>query len=99
MGALNRDESTGVVVVDDSACTGCGDCITACPLHALALDEEKAIIFKCDLCGGDPECVKWCTREALLVTEADITSPERKSYMDETSRLLMERHETGNFNG
>ncbi len=64
VGSLYRDESSGVVVVDDT-CMGCGECITACPLHALALDEEKAIIFKCDLCGGDPECARACEPKAV----------------------------------
>ena len=43
----------------------------------------------CDLCGGDPECVKWCSREAIVVKEDDISSSERKSTMEKTSRLLL----------
>ena len=87
VGALNRDESTGVVVVD-GICNGCGECITACPLHALALDEEKAVVFKCDLCGGDPECMKWCDREVLILKEVDLDSPARKAFMDKASKYL-----------
>ena len=87
VGALYRDESTGIVVVDN-VCTGCGECITACPLHALALDEEKAVIFKCDLCGGDPECVKWCARGVLCLEEVDLDSPDRKVFVDEATKRL-----------
>jgi len=79
---------SGVVVVDANACTGCGDCITACPIHALYLDEEKQVIFKCDLCGDDPECVKWCDRGALVRREVDLDSPFRKAYLDESSKRL-----------
>jgi len=64
-GAISRDEATGAVSVDAEACVGCENCISACPIRALALDEEKGIAFKCDLCGGDPECVKWCLMEHL----------------------------------
>ena len=87
-GALNRDEETGVVLVDDTLCTGCGDCVDACPLGAISLDKEKNIAFKCDLCGGDPECVKICSREALIIKDDDPASPGRKVFMTETSELL-----------
>ena len=86
--ALHRDEETGVVIVDDKLCNGCEACIEACPLGALFLDREKDIVFKCDLCGGDPECVKVCSREALIVKDVDPASPDRKSFMAETSKLL-----------
>jgi len=78
----------GVVVVDSGKCTGCGECITACPLHALSLDEEKSVVFKCELCGGDPECVKWCDRGVLIMREVNLDSPARKAFMDEASKHL-----------
>ena len=52
------------------------------------MDKEKNIVFKCDLCGGDPECVKTCSRGALILKDTDINSPDRKSFMAETSKLL-----------
>ncbi|MFC1968087.1 FAD-dependent oxidoreductase [Chloroflexota bacterium] len=51
---------------------------------------EVGTVFKCDLCGGDPECVKVCNRGVLTVKEVDIDSPERKSFSKETHRLLSE---------
>ncbi len=89
-GALSRDEKTGAVVVDDKSCTGCEECIAVCPVDGLSLDKEKGIVFKCDLCGGDPECVKFCSRNTLTLKDTDITSPERKSFMTETSKLLLQ---------
>lgn len=87
-GAIYRDGATGIVVVDDKACVGCRDCITACPLRALFLDEEKVIIFKCDLCAGDPECVKWCSNKALILKEVTIDSPDRKAFLDKASKYI-----------
>lgn len=87
-GALSRDEATGLVGVDAEACNGCGDCISACPIHASALDEEKGIIFKCELCGGDPECVKWCAHGTITLKEVDLDSPNRKAFMDRASKYL-----------
>jgi carbon-monoxide dehydrogenase iron sulfur subunit len=34
-----------------------------CPFHAVNLFGENA--YHCDLCGGNPRCVKVCTPEAL----------------------------------
>jgi carbon-monoxide dehydrogenase iron sulfur subunit len=87
-GAIHRDEATGVVRVDAQSCVGCGDCIPACPVHGLFLDEEKATIFKCDLCAGDPECVKWCPNKALVLKEVEIDSPDRRAFLEKASGYI-----------
>ena len=87
-GALSRDGATGIVVVDEMSCVGCGDCITACPLHALFLNEEKGTVFKCELCGGDPECVKWCANDALAFKEVDLDAPERRAFLAKAGKYL-----------
>jgi len=60
-GALSVNQETGAINVDNSLCTACGQCIDACPgrVPHLHPDEDRVVI--CDLCGGDPECVKTCT--------------------------------------
>jgi len=57
--ALSTD-GNGAVLVDREKCTSCGSCIRACPgtVPYLHPGDNKATI--CDLCGGDPECVKVC---------------------------------------
>jgi len=87
-GALSKDSKTGAVLVDDQLCNGCEACVVACPLSAISLDEEKEIVLKCDLCGGDPQCIKVCSREGLIVNDTDPASHERKSLMAETSKAL-----------
>ncbi|MFC1958796.1 4Fe-4S dicluster domain-containing protein [Chloroflexota bacterium] len=87
-GALSRDEETGVVAVDDKSCTACEECVVACPVGAIYPNKEKDTVFKCDLCGGDPECVKFCSREALILKDIDPASADRKSFRAETSKLL-----------
>ena len=32
--AISKDEKTGVVQIDESRCTGCGECVVACPYGA-----------------------------------------------------------------
>ena len=87
-GALSRNEKTGAIVVDDASCTACEECIVACPIGAIHMDNEKNIVFKCDLCGGDPKCVKFCARETITLRDVDPASPERELFMAETSKLL-----------
>jgi len=55
----------GVVYVDYENCVGCGACERACPLNAVWIFNKKA--YKCDLCGGEPQCVKFCSQNALVV--------------------------------
>ena len=62
--ALKQDATTGWVVLDENTCTDCAQCIPTCPYGALRLTPENDVI-KCDLCGGDPMCVKMCETQAI----------------------------------
>ena len=64
--ALEKDEN-GVVRVIEEKCVGCRLCELACPLNAIHVHEKMA--YKCDLCGGDPQCVKYCSQNALQLVE------------------------------
>ena len=67
--AISQDPASGVVSVDDTKCSGCGDCMEACPYGAIALHPDTGIAVKCDLCGGNPECVVHCPFGAVLFAE------------------------------
>jgi carbon-monoxide dehydrogenase iron sulfur subunit len=81
-GAIYVDDTTGARVIALEKCTGCQLCIEACPvkikspahhygdnLSPIRYDPDKRVCFKCDLCGGVPQCVKICPMNALrLVT-------------------------------
>lgn len=58
--AITRHEDTGAWVINTEECTGCGACAEACPFEAIIFDETLAVPLKCDLCGGEPECVAMC---------------------------------------
>lgn len=59
--ALSRDERTGAVVVDGEKCTLCLECVEACPYDAINVAPDGTIL-KCDLCGGEPACVRFCSK-------------------------------------
>lgn len=65
--AITRDDISGIVKIDEEVCTGCGECENACPFNSIRI--RDGIALKCDLCGGDPECVKVCYPRALQYVE------------------------------
>ncbi len=64
-GALYRDESSGLVGYDPGRCSGCGACIGACAWGAIWSDPGSGKVLKCDLCGGEPACVRYCPTQTL----------------------------------
>lgn len=41
----------------------------ACPFSVMGFHEQKNVSQNCDLCGGDPQCVKACVYGALEFEE------------------------------
>lgn len=77
-GAMVRDEETGAVVIRSENCISCGLCISLCPVGAPAFEPEGRKVIKCDLCDGDPRCVKFCGTDALLYDKAGKLSLTKK---------------------
>lgn len=67
--AISLKGFQGIPVIDSEACTGCEACVPACPHGFMFFDPETRIALKCDLCGGDPECVKNCLQGAITFNE------------------------------
>lgn len=66
-GALTVDPQTGARAIDEELCSGCRLCEGACPVKPsmIRYDEKTNTCYKCDLCEGDPQCVKFCPTGAL----------------------------------
>ena len=56
--------SPGSVLLDES-CVGCKMCVSACPTGAMGFDTDLGLAYKCDLCGGDPQCARVCQPKAI----------------------------------
>ena len=63
VGAITRED--GVVKIDDNECLSCYNCVESCPFGAIYVHADLDIPFKCDLCGGDPACVRECPKGAI----------------------------------
>lgn len=63
--AITKRED-GIVLVNEQLCTGCKECIDACPLGVMQFDGQTMVAQKCDLCvarvdsGQKPACVTAC---------------------------------------
>jgi Fe-S-cluster-containing hydrogenase component 2 len=65
-------------------------CVISCPLGAIEVDPVKHTAFKCDLCGGDPECEKICLAEALTyVDKAKVGFTGRREALKKLSDRLV----------
>jgi len=88
--AIYRDSLTGAMLVDTKRCIGCRMCILACPIGGLSFHPTRKEIIKCDLCKGDPACVKYCPEGAFEVVSLDAIGVKRRrenirkfsSYLD-----------------
>ncbi|MFO7817467.1 MAG: 4Fe-4S dicluster domain-containing protein [Thermodesulfobacteriota bacterium] len=70
--AVSRDQNTGVLTIDQKRCIGCGLCAQYCPLDVIIAHPEDKKFSKCDLCGGDPQCVRACPTGALELVKTGV---------------------------
>jgi tetrathionate reductase subunit B len=79
-GATYKDPDTGLVLVDQEACIGCGFCVEACPYDARYLDESRGVVDKCNGCiqrveaGQQPACVATCVGNSRMF--GDLNDPD-----------------------
>ncbi len=83
---INKDPDgrVSVVTVQKDKCVGCKMCTLACPFGCIVVSDGYA--EKCDLCGGDPQCVKVCRARAIKFEEAGSSVTAKRKGVAE--RLL-----------
>ena len=80
-GALYRSGQTGAVLLHPEHCIGCSECVDACPFGMADLHPETGLALICDLCGGDPACVKRCATGAIEYVAAEAGSRAKRQAL------------------
>ncbi len=89
--AISRDQDYGFVAVDYEICIGCRSCVAVCPFGAMNYNVIDKKVFKCDLCGGNPQCVRFCEEKAVDYVDADtIGNFKRKDAAERMSAAQKE---------
>jgi ferredoxin len=60
-----------ILEIDESRCTGCGQCATACAEGAIEIVGGKARVIKDTFCDGLGACIGECPENALAIIERE----------------------------
>jgi carbon-monoxide dehydrogenase iron sulfur subunit len=85
--AIKKD-ADGLVRVNEGQCIGCDACVTECPFGVMIALPEKVV--KCELCNGDPQCVKYCATGAIEYGDPETVVQQRRV---KSGGLLLEERE------
>ena len=75
------------MVINYDRCIGCRMCMAVCPFGAMRYDTNRHKVFKCELCDGDPQCVKLCPQEAIKFLPKDVANAPK---INSLSKKLIE---------
>jgi NAD-dependent dihydropyrimidine dehydrogenase PreA subunit len=70
-----------IISIDQTKCTGCGQCIPDCPEGALQLIDGKARLVSDLFCDGLGACIGTCPEGAISVIEREAVPYDEKTVM------------------
>jgi tetrathionate reductase subunit B len=84
--ATFKNQTNGIVMMNDKKCIGCKSCMIACPYDARYFNEEKGAIDKCDFCFATwlskgkktTACADICPADVRIF--GDLSDPESRVY-------------------
>jgi Fe-S-cluster-containing hydrogenase component 2 len=86
-----------VVELDEETCISCYKCVDACPFGAVFVHGDCEYPIKCDMCSGDPECVKACPKDAIKSIPAEMMGESKRinNVLSYSQMKEIEFHEKG----
>jgi len=106
-GGATYKRPDGLIMFDNSLCTGCGKCIEACPYGARSYDKRlksgkdatKNAIIKCTFCrhrlgqGLEPACVRNCVGKARIFGDLNDPGSEVSKLVKENATKVLNPEE------
>jgi carbon-monoxide dehydrogenase iron sulfur subunit len=80
------------VTINYDLCIGCKFCVAVCPFGAMGIDPVARKVIKCDLCDGEPVCVKFCETKALEYVDASLANRAKMRVAAERLSELIQRY-------
>jgi len=93
-GATYKDADTGLVLVDQAACIGCGYCVEACPYGVRYIDPKRGVVDKCNACvqrlerGLKPACVATCVGKSRLFGDLNDPNSDVTQALQEAKNVV-----------
>jgi anaerobic carbon-monoxide dehydrogenase iron sulfur subunit len=69
---LGKSVTGYVLLVDEQRCINCGDCYEVCPPQVIHEHPDRHVAYKCDLCGGDPQCIAFCQNPRVYAVDLKV---------------------------
>ncbi len=70
-----------IIVIDENACNGCGQCIPNCPEGAMQIVDGKARLISDLLCDGLGACLGHCPQGAISIVEREAEPYDERKVM------------------
>lgn len=96
---LRSQDHTKRIIIEKSKCIGCGKCVVACPFGAMLYNREAKKAFKCELCGGDPACVRICPSNAIVFVKQKAFHAKHLDLQMQGIDILSTRNKAGTLRG
>lgn len=91
--AFVRGEANDRTVrIETDRCTGCGQCVRACPFGAIRVEPVSGKATKCELCQGEPICVRICPSDAIAFVDQDPFFAKTTARQMEAFSILRDEH-------
>jgi NAD-dependent dihydropyrimidine dehydrogenase PreA subunit len=71
-----------IITIDETKCTGCGQCIPDCPEGALQIIDGKARLVSDLFCDGLGACIGTCPEGAISVIEREAAPYDERAVME-----------------